>query len=306
MKNFYLYKITFESGKTYIGMHKQKKENDNYITSSTYFRKHPEDRIFKREILYSSNDEYIISFLETYCILSDKAYQNEKNVNYNFGNFFHRFSTQFISKEDRLKSIEKQKNTWKNKSKEEKEKIIKKQQKTMNLKSKEEKEDIRKRISESLKNKLKNIPEDQRILWNKKISKGRKKYFENMSVNEKIEFGNKVSKGRKEAYKNYSEERKQKIAKAQIEPSKKWWKNATLEEKKNKYKGFLKVAEKRKKKVRNIETGKIFDSLQDVQKWLGPKTKGCNISAQINKKPKYSYAYKHPETGEKLHWEFVD
>ena len=51
---YYVYKLTFQSGRTYIGMHKQKSEKDNYITSSSYYHNHPEDKIVKREILISS------------------------------------------------------------------------------------------------------------------------------------------------------------------------------------------------------------------------------------------------------------
>lgn len=37
---FYIYKITFESGRTYIGQHTQRKQNDKYITSSVYYKRH--------------------------------------------------------------------------------------------------------------------------------------------------------------------------------------------------------------------------------------------------------------------------
>ncbi len=87
---YYVYKLTFKSGKTYIGLHIQKKSNDNYITSSSYYKKHPEDGILLREILIFCKDRETLSFMETWCILSDKAYNGNNNVNHNIGAFVHR------------------------------------------------------------------------------------------------------------------------------------------------------------------------------------------------------------------------
>lgn len=68
---YYVYKLTFQSGRTYIGMHKQNFVEDDYITSSSYYQKHSkEDPLLKKEILIESKDEFAISFLETWCILS--------------------------------------------------------------------------------------------------------------------------------------------------------------------------------------------------------------------------------------------
>lgn len=83
----YIYKLTFKSGKSYVGCHIQKKIIDDYITSSSYYKKHPEDIIQNREILIYCKDVETLNFMETYCILSDKAYNGKNNVNWNLGNF---------------------------------------------------------------------------------------------------------------------------------------------------------------------------------------------------------------------------
>ena len=46
-----VYKLTFQSGRTYIGFHKQTKVEDNYVTSSSYYKKNPNDKLISREIL---------------------------------------------------------------------------------------------------------------------------------------------------------------------------------------------------------------------------------------------------------------
>lgn len=87
---FYIYKVTFESGATYIGQHKQTKLNDKYITSSSYHKKHPEDAIINREIIIYTDSPDKANFLETFLILNDKAY-SPKNVNYTLGGLILRF-----------------------------------------------------------------------------------------------------------------------------------------------------------------------------------------------------------------------
>ena len=87
---FYIYKVTFESGATYIGQHKQIKLNDKYITSSSYHKKHPEDAIINREIIIYTDSPDKANFLETFLILNDKAY-SPKNVNYTLGGLILRF-----------------------------------------------------------------------------------------------------------------------------------------------------------------------------------------------------------------------
>lgn len=63
-----------------------------------------------------------------------------------------------------------------------------------------------------------------------------------------------------------------------------------------------KTREKCAKKVRCIETGEIFDCISDVKLWLGDNVKVANIVSAI--KGRHHYAYRHPQTGEKLHWEY--
>lgn len=110
---YYVYKLTFESGKTYIGLHIQRKSNDNYITSSSYHKKHPEDKIISRDILIFCKNKDQLSFMETWCILSDKAYNGHNNVNHNLGAFIHRMCGENIgfkhSEESKRKMSESQK-----------------------------------------------------------------------------------------------------------------------------------------------------------------------------------------------------
>lgn len=137
---FYVYKLTFKSGKTYIGSHKQSKERDIYITSSSYYlRHHNEDPVIKREILIEVESQYQMDFLETWCILSDKAY-NKDNVNYNLGNFFHRFSNAFRTEEEKRYFAEKVKAGLAAMSPEEKQRMVENCKKTMIAKSPEEKQ----------------------------------------------------------------------------------------------------------------------------------------------------------------------
>ena len=86
MLRFYIYKLTFKSGSTYIGQHTQKLENDKYITSSTYYKRHlEEDPLISREIILDNiPDRETLNILETICICHDKA-ENSKNVNGTLG-----------------------------------------------------------------------------------------------------------------------------------------------------------------------------------------------------------------------------
>lgn len=82
---FYVYKLTFKSGKTYVGQHLQRKINDNYVTSSVYFKRYSNiDPIIKREVLIYVNDQETLNIMETICIIADKA-ENKNNVNGNLG-----------------------------------------------------------------------------------------------------------------------------------------------------------------------------------------------------------------------------
>lgn len=88
MERFYIYKLTFESGATYIGQHTQRREDDLYVTSSSYVRKHPEDKLINREIILDNvKDKATLDIMETICILGDKA-ENPKNVNISRGGWF--------------------------------------------------------------------------------------------------------------------------------------------------------------------------------------------------------------------------
>ena len=59
------------------------------------------------------------------------------------------------------------------------------------------------------------------------------------------------------------------------------------------------------KKVRCINTGEVFDTMMDAARWCGLKT-SSSIGQVCNKTGKQKTAGKHPITGEKLYWEFVE
>lgn len=86
MNRWYIYKLTFMNGCTYIGKHHQIKENDNYITSSSYYhKKGGKDILLKREVILDYlPDSDTCDIMETICILHDRA-ENINNVNYNKG-----------------------------------------------------------------------------------------------------------------------------------------------------------------------------------------------------------------------------
>lgn len=92
MTKFYIYKITLESGKTYIGSHIEKKENDGYNNSSRYIKRHPEDKIIKREILFYLPTLEQMNIMETITIISDKC-KSSNNINGNYGNWLYNFHT---------------------------------------------------------------------------------------------------------------------------------------------------------------------------------------------------------------------
>lgn len=106
---FYIYKLLFMSGATYIGEHLEKIANDGYITSSKYFKEHSiDDPLIKREILIELKDEETMHFMETVCIMQDKR-DNPKNVNGTLGSFIFRYSSyrgKFVSEETRKKCSE--------------------------------------------------------------------------------------------------------------------------------------------------------------------------------------------------------
>lgn len=57
------------------------------------------------------------------------------------------------------------------------------------------------------------------------------------------------------------------------------------------------------RKVKNIETGKIFKSCQAAIDWCGLTSRSAISKAASGKRKS---AGKHPETGEPLHWEYVE
>ena len=110
--NFYIYKITFESNKTYIGQrcydckYGNSANTDTYMGSSRYARKNPQDKITNKEILIENvKDIDTLNFLETWCILSELAYNKNNCVNGNYGGwiftpsrFGKRYTTDEINK----------------------------------------------------------------------------------------------------------------------------------------------------------------------------------------------------------------
>lgn len=87
---YYIYKLTFASGATYIGQHTEKRDQDGYISSSSYLKNHPEDILTDREILLYVKDKETLDIMETLCIRADKC-SNPKNVNKNFGNWHYAY-----------------------------------------------------------------------------------------------------------------------------------------------------------------------------------------------------------------------
>ena len=94
---YYIYKLTFESGVTYIGSHVEK-EPDNYITSSSYYKKHLlDDKLISREILIETKDLFQMDFLESMAIIQDRC-NSKNNVNGNLGNWCSKHNGQFMLK----------------------------------------------------------------------------------------------------------------------------------------------------------------------------------------------------------------
>lgn len=222
MERFYIYKLVFESGATYVGQHTQRTLNDNYITSSSYFRRHPEDKLLKREILLDNlPDRERVNIMETICICADKA-ENPKNVNYNLGGWL---SMNFggwnegipASEEQKRKVSEKMKgripwNKGKQLSEEHKGNISKGSAHCGPNKGKTFSEEVRKKMSDSHKGKAHSEE------WNKKVGlaqKGKPKSKESVEKMRKTKTG-----------KSLSEEHKQSISKAQCGSS--YWNNGTI------------------------------------------------------------------------------
>ena len=154
---YYIYKITFMSGSTYIGEHleRKEKEKDKYITSSSYYNKNKNiDPIVKKEILIELKDEQTMHIMETLCIIHDKC-ENLLNKNMTLGSWVYKYCSyreKFVTEETRLKLSKALKGK---KVSEETRKKISKAQKGV-----PESELTRKKISERMKGKAyrKGIP----------------------------------------------------------------------------------------------------------------------------------------------------
>lgn len=101
---YYIYKLTFKSGATYVGQHIEKTKEDGYISSSSYMSQHPEDPIVSRDILVEVKDKETLDIMETLCIRADKA-DNPKNVNKNFGNWDYKFCFKGFHHSDKTKTL---------------------------------------------------------------------------------------------------------------------------------------------------------------------------------------------------------
>lgn len=182
-----VYKLTFSSGKTYIGYHKQTKENDTYITSSSYYKNNPNDIIVSREILIETFDDFAASFLETWCILSDKAYNKQNNVNKNLGNYYHRFSYGFLTEEQKKIACERFHNSVSKRSEEDIERIKINMSNGQKKRFKENpiSEDARKNLSDKRKQYFASLSEEKMSSFKKKVSKATKQRMGSMTAEEK-------------------------------------------------------------------------------------------------------------------------
>lgn len=70
-----------------------------------------------------------------------------------------------------------------------------------------------------------------------------------------------------------------------------------------------KISQSRKskggKRVKCINTGEVFPTMMDAARWCGLKN-ASSIGQICNKTGKQKTAGKHPQTGEKLKWEFIE
>lgn len=90
---YYLYKLYFTNGATYIGLHREKNPNDGYITSSSYYKKH-KDLFDRREIILECKDNETLEIMESIAIMADIV-ANPQNVNYNKGAWLSRDRSHF-------------------------------------------------------------------------------------------------------------------------------------------------------------------------------------------------------------------
>lgn len=158
MNRYYIYKLTFMNGCTYVGKHHQIKEKDNYVTSSSYYhKKGGKDILLKREIILDNlPDIETCDIMETICILHDRA-ENINNVNYNKGAWMNnQFDRGFSGKENGMygRSVESVvgKERWNE--------IVKKQQSTK-----------KRNLEEKVKNGYipRKVINSKRKEWNKRV-----------------------------------------------------------------------------------------------------------------------------------------
>lgn len=158
MNRYYIYKLTFMNGCTYVGKHHQIKEKDNYVTSSSYYhKKGGKDILLKREIILDNlPDIETCDIMETICILRDRA-ENINNVNYNKGAWMNnQFDRGFSGKENGMygRSVESVvgKERWNE--------IVKKQQSTK-----------KRNLEEKVKNGYipRKVINSKRKEWNKRV-----------------------------------------------------------------------------------------------------------------------------------------
>lgn len=91
----YIYRLTFQSGKTYIGQRTYKGDDidkDYYMGSSNYKKNNPDDVIIKKEIIISGDfDNFTLNLLETDSIIFEKIQRGTNCVNGTYGGLFYRF-----------------------------------------------------------------------------------------------------------------------------------------------------------------------------------------------------------------------
>lgn len=91
----YIYRLTFQSGKTYIGQRTYKGDDidkDSYMGSSNYKKNNPDDVIIKKEIIISGDfDNFTLNLLETDSIIFEKIQKGNNCVNGTYGGLFYRF-----------------------------------------------------------------------------------------------------------------------------------------------------------------------------------------------------------------------
>ena len=280
---FYIYKLTFNSGATYIGQHTQYKENDNYITSSCYYWKMLQsnsDFLLKREILFYVPTKEQMDIMETICIISDKM-DNDKNVNGNFGpwrggncagwnkglkmpkEFGEKISKSLeINKEERNRKVSEslkgkpKSEEWKIKAKLAWTEERKRKQSEFNKKNytgRKVSEEQKKQISETLKNGYKT----GRIQHTHLPATEEQKNKQSETMKNKYKSGE-ITVWNKGKTNIYSEETKKKLSDAR--------KGKKLNEE---WKINILKGSKRRKRVLQKSTGKIFDSMRQCERETG-------------------------------------